>query len=199
MKWQIGITGGIGSGKSTVASIFKTLGIPIYSADDRAKALMMEDPILINQIRSTFGDAAYRTDGTLDRAYLAKIVFKDPDQLRKLESFVHPAVARDTHAWQQRQVDVPYTLREAALLFEAGGYKHLDQIITVYTPQEERVQRVMERDQTTREAVLARMAQQWSDEEKMARSDYIIHNYANRSLIQQVLAIHRQILQLKPA
>ena len=199
MKWQIGITGGIGSGKSTVASIFETLGIPIYSADDRAKALMMEDPILIDQIRSTFGDAAYHSDGSLDRACLAKIVFNDPDQLRQLESFVHPAVARDTQAWHQAQEEVPYTLREAALLFEAGGYKKVDRIITVYAPQEERIRRVIARDQTTRAAVLARMAQQWSDEEKMERSDYIIHNYANHSLIRQVLEVHRQILQLNPA
>ena len=145
---QVGITGGIGSGKSTVAKIFNVLGIPVYDADSRAKALMNTDSILIEQIKKEFGDAAY-TNGQLDRKYLAQQVFGFPERLKKLNSFVHPRVAEDYSTWVQSHADKHYVLKEAALLFEAGSAAQLDTIIVVTAPEEVRIKRVMQRDGRT--------------------------------------------------
>ncbi len=193
---KAGITGGIGSGKTTVCKIFETLGIPVYYADDRAKWLMVNDPELVEGIRKAFGEEAYTAEGALNRAYLAKTAFGDPEKLAKLNSLVHPAVFRDGSEWHHAQTGAPYTLREAALLFESGSYKAIDKMIVVTAPIDLRLQRVMERDNVPEAAVRARMEQQWPEEEKVKRADYLVHNDGEQLLLPQVLDIHRRLCAL---
>lgn len=193
---KVGITGGIGSGKTTVCKIFEQLGIPIYYADDRAKKLMVEDLQLVKEITALLGKKAYTQAGQLDRAFVADIVFNDPDKLAQLNALVHPAVARDGAAWHKQQTEVPYTLKEAALLYEAGSYQALDRMICVVAPEEMRIQRVMERDQVDRAAVLARMDKQWPQDQKARLSDFLIYNDGTQSLIQQVVRIHQRLKTL---
>ena len=191
---HIGITGGIGSGKTTVCRIFETLGIPVYYADDEAKALMTADAKLRNQLIGAFGAATYLPDGSLNRPYLAELVFDNADKLATLNGLVHPAVARHGAAWQAAQTDVPYTLKEAALLYESGSDRALDGVITVFAPEEVRLARVMQRDGATAGQVRARMAKQLAESEKLARADHIIHNDGKQLILPQVLAIHRQLI-----
>ena len=193
---HVGITGGIGSGKSTVCKIFATLGIPIYYADDRAKALMTEDRELVARIKQIFGVSAYLTDGQLNRAHIASIAFADREKLRLLNAAVHPAVGKDTLRWQNEQRNFPYTLREAALLFESGSYKLLDKVITVFAEQEIRVERVIQRDGTDRAAVLARMQQQLPEAEKIELADFVINNNGTESLVKQVWQMHQTLVKL---
>ena len=193
---KVGITGGIGSGKTTVCKIFETLGIPVYYADDRAKWLMMHDQGLKKQIIEIFGPAAYLENGQLNRTYIGQIAFTTPDKLKALNAAVHPAVAKDSVIWNKAQKEVPYTLKEAALLFEAGSYKLLDKIITVTAPVEMRIERVMQRDQVDRAAVLARMDKQWPEKEKVERADFVINNDDQKGLIKQVLAIHQALSKI---
>lgn len=193
---KIGITGGIGSGKSTVCHIFETLGIPVYYADDRAKAIMVEDKELIQQLKKAFGDSVYFEDGSLNRAGLAEIVFNDKKQLEILNSIVHPAVGRDVEQWQNAQKNVPYTLKENAIIFETGGEKNLDKVITVFAPKALRLERVMKRDKNNKAAVEARMDKQMPDEEKIKRADYVIYNDEKQALIPQVWKIHQALKHL---
>ena len=190
---RIGITGGIGSGKTTVCRIFETLGIPVYYADIRAKWLMVHQKSIVSQIQDLLGEAAYQENGSLNRAYIANIVFREPEKLKALNAIVHPAVHEDGEVWHQQQKDVPYTLKEAALLFESGSYQSLDKIITVTAPLELRIKWVMQRDHSTREAVEARINQQWPEAEKIKLSDFVIKNDLQHSLIQQVYHIHQQL------
>jgi dephospho-CoA kinase len=192
---KIGITGGIGSGKTTVCHIFETLGIPIYYADDRAKALMVENAELVKQIKNLFGEAAYLKDGALNRQHIADIVFHNPLKLNELNALVHPAVWLDGETWHAAQTYAPYTMKEAALLFESGGNRFLDKIITVVAPVETRIERVILRGGGTmkRADVEARIAKQMSDEEKVKLSDFVIQNDGSQALIPQVMAIHRLI------
>lgn len=192
---KIGLTGGIGSGKSTVARIFEVLGIPVYYADDRAKQLMVEDPELKAGIVALFGAEAY-SQNELNRAHIAHLAFSDPSLLKKLEALVHPAVLADGERWHNAQQGVPYTIKEAALLFESGSYKALDKIIVVTAPLELRIERVMRRNQISRDSVMSRIARQMLEEEKKMLADFVIDNDGSRSLIRQVWEIHRQILQL---
>lgn len=191
---KVGLTGGIGSGKSTVARIFETIGIPVYYADDRAKRLMVEDPALIAGIKALFGEEAYLDDGTLNRAFIGQLAFSEPALLKKLEGLVHPAVFEDGNRWHKAQQNVPYTLKEAALLFESGNFKTLDKLITVTAPLELRIERVMLRDQVTRESVEARIRQQMPEEEKVRLSDYVIYNDGAHRLINQVWEIHQKLI-----
>lgn len=193
---QIGITGGIGSGKTTVCKIFATLGIPIYYADAEAKRLMVEDEELIRQVKIIFGQAAYFEDGSLNRKHVAQIAFNTPAKLALLNAAVHPAVARDGIRWNAEQQGVPYTLKEAALLFESGSNEGLDKVICVTAPLELRIKRVLERDQTSREAVLARADKQLPEEVKIERSDFVIVNDGAQLLIPQVYRIHQQLCAL---
>ncbi len=190
---SVGITGGIGSGKTTVCQIFEVLGIPVYYADIRAKQLMTESREIVRGIKELFGPEAYLDDGRLNRPFIAGIVFKDASKLQQLNAIVHPAVYLDGQRWHESQQGVPYTLKEAALTFETGGYKLLDKTITVYAPAEIRIQRVMERDQSSREAVEDRISKQMPDEEKIKLADFVVHNYDNRPLIPQVLSIHEAL------
>ena len=154
----IGLTGGIGSGKSTVSKIFEVLGIPVYYADDASKRLMNEDEELKEKLRSTFGDKTY-VDGQLDKAYVAAVVFNDPGKLVLLNSIMHPATIKDAEKWMLHQT-TPYAIKEAALIFESGSQEYLDKVIGVYAPVAVRIHRVMQRDNVTREEVLSRMNKQ---------------------------------------
>ena len=192
---KIGITGGIGSGKTTVCKMFEVLGIPVYYADARAKALMTEDPILVAQIKDLLGKKVYQKDGSLDRKRIAKIVFNDKEKLTQLNSLVHPAVAIDGENWHKSQTDVSYTLKEAALLVESGSYKSMDYLISVWAPKELRIERVQIRDNTSREEVEARIDKQVPEIEKLKAADLVIINDENSSLIEQVMKIHKLLTQ----
>ncbi|MFN8301266.1 MAG: dephospho-CoA kinase [Saprospiraceae bacterium] len=196
---RVGITGGIGSGKSTVCAIFKTLGIPVYSADDWAKWLIQHDSALREGIIALLGPEAYNPDGTYNRPWVGQIVFANPEKLASLNALVHPAVERHSRDWHLRQIEqgAPYTLREAALLIESGAYRFLDALIVVTAPENIRIQRVMSRDKVTGEAVQARIRQQMPESEKCGYADYLIDNDGKKALIPQVLAIHHALLQRK--
>jgi dephospho-CoA kinase len=192
---HVGITGGIGSGKTTVCKIFESLNIPVYYADDRAKQLMIEDRKLVEAIETTFGAESYHENGQLNRAYLSGIVFKDPVKLRQLNQLVHPVVFQDGLKWQEEHKDALYTLKEAALLYESGSFRALDRMICVYAPKQIRLERVMQRDDASKKAVLARMNKQLPELDKMTLSDFVITNDGQSSLISQVLTIHRKLTQ----
>ena len=191
-RLKVGITGGIGSGKTTVCKIFETLGIPVYYADDRAKALMTEDEKLIAAIKNIFGEEAYLPDESLDRKHIADIAFHNPLKLKELNAIVHPAVLEDGNRWHAQQKDAPYTIKEAALIFESDSYKNLDKIITVFAPQNVRLERVILRGgNLSKEDIEARMAKQLPEEEKMKRANFIIYNDGEQALIPQVMKIHQ--------
>lgn len=191
---RIGITGGIGAGKSTVARIFASLGVPVYDADSRAKSVMTTDGILMEEIKKEFGTLAYRSSGELDRSFMASIVFQDPGKLSRLNALVHPRVRHDFEQWVNGQPAVPYVLKEAALLHETGAASQLAATIVVTAPADVRVQRVVKRDpQRSAEAVRAIIQNQMPDEEKVKRGDYVIRNDETTLVIPQVLEIHRQL------
>ena len=190
---KIGLTGGIGSGKSTVARIFELLDIPVYYADAAAKEIMNTDETLQQEIKQHFGEAAYQ-DGRLDRSYIASIVFRDKSKLELLNSLVHPATIRNAESWMQQQT-APYILKEAALFFEAGSAGGLDYIIGVYTPKALRILRTMQRDNTSREEVEKRMKNQLDEEIKMRLCDFVIYNDEQQLVIPQVLKLHEYFLQ----
>jgi dephospho-CoA kinase len=191
---KIGITGGIGSGKSTVAKVFEVLGIPVYNADLAAKRLMNEDAVLKEKIKEQFGNDVYK-DEKLDNKYLAQIVFASEEKLDLLNSIVHPATINDANGWMLKQSS-PYTLKEAALLFESGAAELLDYVIGVTAPAPLRLQRVIQRDKTTREEVMARMNKQMDEAIKMKLCNFIITNDEQQLLIPQVLALHEQLVSL---
>jgi dephospho-CoA kinase len=190
---KVGITGGIGSGKSTVAKVFETLGIPVYYADGAAKRLMETDPLLQEALIAEFGAELY-AGGQLNRPYLANLVFNDTGKLAKLNALVHPATIRDAEAWMARQT-APYALKEAALVFESGAQQGLDCVIGIYAPDALRMQRAMQRDGASREQVQARMAKQINETIKMRLCDFVIANDEQQMVIPQVLALHGQLLE----
>lgn len=188
---QIGITGGIGTGKTLVCRIFECLGVPVYDADSHAKELMTTDGILISNIKKEFGDLSYNTDGSLNRNYLSLRVFNDAEQLKKLNHLVHPRVAIDYKQWVENMVGVPYVLKEAALLFEAGSNQQLDKVIVVTAPEETRIKRVLKRDRHRTEAQIRSIVKnQMPEEEKMRRADFIVTNDETVLLIPQVIELH---------
>ena len=192
---QVGVTGGIGSGKSLVCRIFQCLGISVYDADSRAKSLMTTDGILVSQIRQEFGDLAYHADGSLNRKYLGETVFNDPDKLELLNKLVHPRVGEDYRQWLKENSREVYVLKEAALMFEAGSYKALDKIIVVYAPEDIKVSRVLGRDlHRSKKDVRAIIKNQMPDEVKLKRADHIIFNDDSQLVIPQVLSLHQQFL-----
>lgn len=190
---RIGLTGGIGSGKSTIARIFAVLGIPVYDADSASKKLMQEDPELMQLIKSSFGESSY-SDGILDRKYLAHQVFNDQKKLALLNSFVHPATINDAKEWMQKQT-APYVIKEAALIFESGSDKDLDLVIGVSAPFELRLKRTMERDNISAPEVRSRMDKQMNEEEKLRLCKYVIVNDEKQLLIPQVLELHSFFLK----
>lgn len=190
---KVGITGGIGSGKSTVCKIFEVLGVPVYYADSRAKSLMNEHVEVRNAIIDLLGEQAYQ-DGILDRKYIASIVFKDKEKLAALNAIVHPAVHKDAADWFASHQDHPYAMQEAALLVENGSYKKFDFLISVSAPQALRIERVMKRDAVSEEEVMKRIKNQLPQEDKDAVADFIIYNDGSASLIQQILHTHNSII-----
>lgn len=192
---QVGITGGIGSGKTLVSDIFSSLQIPIYNSDIRAKEITVFDAKVRKAIIQVFGNESYASNA-LNREYLAKMVFSDKGKLEQLNRIIHPAVAADYSNWLLDFSNKPYVLKEAAILFESGSYKTCDKTILVTAPQELRIKRVIKRDSVSRESVLYRMKNQMTNEEKLKLSDYQITNNGEQSLILQVYKLHQQILQL---
>lgn len=193
MILRIGLTGGIGSGKSTVAELFKVLGVPVFDADSAAKKIMNEDDALKKKIIATFGEESYVND-TLNRKYIAGIVFNNPLKLEQLNALVHPATIEASENWMKKQ-NTLYAIKEAALLFEAGSASNLDYIIGVFAPQALRIKRVIERDNISREEVLGRISRQIDDSIKMRLCDFIIINDEQQLIIPQVLKIHGELLK----
>lgn len=191
----VGLTGGIGSGKSTVAKMFSDLGIPVYIADDEAKTLMNTSPIIKEEIIKVFGNSSY-SGNVLNKTLLANAVFNNEELLQKLNNIVHPEVKKHFENWYKNQRS-PYVIKEAAILFENGGYKYCDVMITVIADTEIRIKRVMERDKTDRESVLVRIQHQWSDEKKTALSDYIIDNDDLQQTLLKVKKIHNELIKKK--
>ncbi len=194
MTIRVGITGGMGSGKSTVAAIFATLGIPVYQADDAAKRLMNENETLKEALRKNFGEDIY-SNGQLNRSTLAAKVFNDPQQLELLNSIVHPATISDGETWMRLQ-NTPYAIKEAAIIFESGSQRYLDFIIGVYAPVTLRIHRSMKRDNLSKEQVTDRINRQMDDAIKMKLCDAVIVNDEQQALLPQVMKIHQQLLQL---
>lgn len=185
----IGITGGIGSGKSTVCAIFAQYGIAIYDADKQAKLVIEKNENLISNIKKTFGENAYLPDGSYNRKYIAEIVFNQPEKLAILNNLVHPVVKQDFINWlddKKENYQHSFILREAAILYEAGADKGTDSVIAVYAPKKIRIQRVMQRDKITLEEVLSRMERQWTDAKKIQKADYVIYNDGKHLLPEQV-------------
>lgn len=188
----VGLTGGIGSGKSTIAGFFKKLGVPVYIADEEAKKLM-HTSTLIAQITALFGQKAY-TNGSLNRPYIADLVFNDSKLLQQLNAIVHPVVAAHFKEWSLGQQTL-YVIKEAAILFENQGYKQCDFTILVTAPVIDRIKRVMARDHTSEEKVRARMAQQWEDEKKIPLADFVIDNINLKTSEKETRKIHVKILR----
>jgi dephospho-CoA kinase len=194
---QIGITGGIGSGKSTVAAIFAGLGVPVYDADSHAKLVMTTDQILANQIKREFGNLCYGADGKLDRKYLAAQVFGFPERLAKLNSLVHPRVEIDYQQWLTLHKTHRYILKEAALLFESGSASKLNKVIVVTAPERVRTKRVMNRDGRTETEVKDIINRQWPESQSVAEADYLINNDETTALMPQVLKLHNEFCSVK--
>ncbi|WP_322971843.1 dephospho-CoA kinase [Faecalibacter sp. LW9] len=179
----IGITGGIGSGKTTAAKYFEALGFPLYNSDQRARMIQNNNPEVIQAIKNIFGDESYTSEG-MNRSYIASKTFKDKELLQQLNAIVHPAVFKDFKDWIEQQ-NTDFVIKEAAILIESGSYKDCDLIISVIADQEIRITRTIERDGLTREQVEARMKNQLSDEERKEYSDYIIDNSQDLMHLQQ--------------
>jgi dephospho-CoA kinase len=194
MVLKVGLTGGIGSGKSTVAQLFEVLGIPVYYADIEAKKLMNDDTALKQAIIENFGKEAY-TNEVLNRKYISSIVFSHPLKLEVLNSIVHPATKKDGENWMRRQKAV-YAIHEAALIFEANVSDRLDYVIGVSSPKELRIKRAMERDNVSREEIIKRMSKQLDEEIKMSKCDFVVINDEQQLLIPQVLELHEKLIAL---
>ena len=194
---QIGITGGIGAGKSTICQIFKTLGVPVYNADDRAKWLMNNDEELKEDIIAEFTEKAYNEEG-LDREYLAANVFHDQRKLNMLNNLVHPMVAYDYHEWVMSNQDTPYMIKEAALMFEGGSFRELDKTIVVTAPEEMRIARVLKRDPQRDEAQVKEIiSKQMPVADAVDRADFVLQNNGSSLMLPKVLELHEQFLAMQ--
>jgi dephospho-CoA kinase len=191
---KIGITGGIGSGKTTICRVFEILSIPVFNADVTAKKIMVTDHDLVEKIKVQFGKESYFDNGELNRKYLSGIVFSNPNQLQILNELVHPAAIQAFNDWTLEQ-DSPYCLHEAAILFESGAYKSCDYSILVFAPEALRIQRVMKRDGINEAAVRARIDMQMPESEKEKLADFVIINDEVTAVIPQILKLHHHLLQ----
>jgi dephospho-CoA kinase len=191
---KLGLTGGIGSGKSTVAKVFETLGIPVYYADNAARRIMNENEQLKQDIIKHFGAESY-INNMLNRPFISRQVFNNKEKLALLNSLVHPATIRDSEQWMQLQ-KTPYTIKEAALIFESGMQQYLDYIIGVSAPEELRIERTIKRDGINREEVVSRIKNQVDEEKKISLCDFIIYNDEQQAILPQVIELHGQLLKL---
>ena len=189
----VGLTGGIGSGKTTVAKMFNELGIPVYIADDEAKRLTNSSKVIRRKLIALLGEEAYTQGGLLNRPYVANLVFNDKVLLEGINQIIHPKVAQHFKRWIKKQKS-PYCIKEAAILFESGSYRTCDLTILVTAPVETRIKRVMDRDASSREAIEARMANQWPDSQKAKMADMVIENLDISSTQKQVHRIHKSLL-----
>jgi dephospho-CoA kinase len=192
MSKIIGITGGIGSGKSVVSRILQLMGYPIYSSDQRAKEIMIENQSIISGLKNLFGEEAY-TNSNLNRSYIAAQIFQDDAKRIAMNQLVHPAVREDFQSWINQHQHASILFQESALLFETGNYKSFDGIILVTAPEKVRMQRVKERDQLTDEQIQARFNAQLSEEEKVKLTNHIIYNDGNQLLVPQILDLLRKL------
>jgi dephospho-CoA kinase len=191
---KVGVTGGIGTGKSTVCKIFESLGIPVYYADQEARSLSDHHPEIIKGVKDLFGSDIY-ADNQLNRKKVGELVFANKQLLVSLNQIIHPVVAQHFEHWLQINAAAPYVMKEAAILFESGAYKQVDKIITVTSPKELRLARVMQRDQLSREEVEQRMLNQMDEVEKIRQSDFVINNNDIDLLVTQVLQVHNALLK----
>ena len=192
---KVGITGGIGSGKSTICSLFSMLGIPVYISDIKAFQLMTGNGAVITALEKTFGKDIYLTDGALNKQKLTKLVFDSPDTRQKINAIVHPAVAKDFQEWSNQQpLSTPYIIQESALLFETGQWKNLDVIITVTCPIQERIERIMKRDNCSEIEAKKKIESQMPVEEKVAQSTFVIESSFKTLVLEKTLHIHNQII-----
>jgi len=194
MALRIGLTGGIGSGKSTIARIFEVLGVPVYYADQEAKRIMNENEQVVREVIALFGQDAY-VNNQLNRPFIASVVFGNKDKLDRLNAIVHPATIYDAEVWMQKQAS-PYAIKEAALIFEADARKYVDYVIGVSAPQELRISRVVQRDATTEENVRRRISNQMDEETKLGLCDFIIFNDEQQLVVPQVVALHGKLLEI---
>lgn len=192
---SIGLTGGIGSGKSLVADFFKLLGVPVYTSDVEAKKLMYTNSFIRKSLIDAFGDKVYSDSGELNRSELATLIFNNEDALQKVNNIVHPQVRLHYKEWLLKHAGEPYVIQESALLFDTGFYINFDKIITVTADKEIRLSRVVERDSCTKESVLERMSKQISEQEKIEKSDFVIYNNSEL-VIPQIITVHKEILKL---
>ena len=193
---KVGITGGIGSGKTTVCKVFQILGVPIYFADIRAKVILDTNEEVKLKIINCFGNELLSDSGFVDRIKLAAFVFNSKEKLEKLNAILHPLVQIDFENWLKQHGTYNYILKEAAILFESGSFKNLDSIITVIAPLDLRISRVMFRDDISKSQIESRIDKQISDEEKIKRSQFVIYNNEEEFLIPQILKIHKQLLNI---
>jgi len=194
MMLKIGLTGGIGSGKTTIAKIFSTLGIPVYDADSAAKSLMHTNEEIRQKLTDVFGEETYKNN-QLDRAYLASVVFSNEQKLKELNAITHPVTIQDSIYWFNRQT-APYAIKEAALIFESGSHKHLDYVIGVWAPTKLRIERLLQRGDLTASQINERMYRQMNEEQKMELCDFVIKNDGSESILEQVFRLHQQIKNL---
>lgn len=195
MPYKIGVTGGIGAGKSTVCRIFQILGAPVYDADSRAKWLMNHDSTLISSLKDLVGNEIYTPEGLLNRSFLSDAIFSNPEMLKKVNALVHPEVGADFRNWLSSQTS-PYVVKEAALLFESGSYRELDTVITVTAPLEIRIARVLKRDeQRSMQQVIDIIDKQWIDQQKIELSEFELSNNDEQLLTPQVVQLHEIFLQ----
>ena len=192
---KVGLTGSIGSGKSTIAGVFRVLGIPVYHADEEAKKIL-DQPEIIDLIVKGFGEGLTGTDGLIVRKALAAAVFCDAEKLSRLNSIIHPRVRTHFSEWIGSMADVQYIMQEAAIMYESGFNSFFDKIIVVAAPVEERIARVIKRDKMTRQQVLDRMDKQWTEEKKLELADYVVHNSEHSQAIPQILEIHQHLCSI---
>lgn len=194
---KVGITGGIGSGKSVVCQVFQTLGIPVFNADDAARYLMEHDATLVASVKKLFGNDIY-ISGKPNRERIASLIFNNQELLQQLNELMHPATIQYGKDWMLQQT-TPYVIKEAAIFFESGSYKEMDVMVGVYAPREIRLQRALKRSGVSEAKILERMANQMNEEEKMSRCDYVIHNDDKTAIIPQVMELHHRFLNVRKA
>lgn len=191
---KVGLTGGIGSGKTLVCSVLESLGVPVYYADSEARRLMNSDPVLVKKISDLFGSMAYE-GGSLNRENIARRVFGEKELLQRLNALVHPAVWKDFSRWANEQISAHYVVEEAAILFESGADRNMDITVGIFADKELRVQRAMQRDGSSREEIMMRLNSQMSEEEKMEKADIVINNDGKQLILPQIINMHNAILK----